>query len=181
MVLQLAVIVVAVLLTSCKRGTAVSSAPPVEPSLQSDAGTAPSIPIAPPVPYQPGDPQPYEVHMADPPGRMPPPTGNALLGPATPPGAVLDRILAGLRPGIRACYNLGLNDDPTMTGKLVISVRIAPNGEVESTDVITNSGISPQVLACIRRKFQNAPFDAPGLKGSTIRVPIVFASQERDG
>ena len=54
---------------------------------------------------------------------------------------------------------------------------MAPNGEVQSADQQSNSGLSPQVIACIQRKIRNAQFDAPGPNGSTIQLPVTFVKQ----
>ena len=107
------------------------------------------------------------------------PTGEASIGSTTATVAVAnaDRVVAGLRPGFRQCYNTGLNSDPGMSGKVVIAAKIAPNGEVTAADQLSNSGLSAGVVACIQRKIRNAQFDAPGASGSTIQIPITFVQQ----
>jgi len=88
-----------------------------------------------------------------------------------------DRVLAGLRPGFRQCYNQGLSSDPAMSGKVVLALKIDPNGGVLAADTLSNSGLSPQVVSCLQRKARNAQFDAPGPKGSTLQVPLTFTSK----
>ena len=109
------------------------------------------------------------------------PKGDVSVGSssASVPVSGADRVIAGLRPGFRACYNTGLQSDPTMAGKVTISVKIGPNGEVSSADVANNSGLSDGVANCIARKLRNAQFDAPGGGGSVMQVPVTFVQQAK--
>jgi hypothetical protein len=107
------------------------------------------------------------------------PTGEASIGAttATVPVANAERVIAGLRPGFRACYNTGLQQDPGMAGSVTITVKIGPNGEVSSAEASSNNGLSDGVVKCIARKLRNAQFDPPGGSGSTINVPVKFVQQ----
>ena len=107
------------------------------------------------------------------------PTGDAQLGAtsATVPVANAERVVASLRPGFRACYNTGLQQDPGMAGSVTITVKIGPNGEVSSADATSNNGLSDSVVKCIARKLKNAQFDPPGGSGSTLNVPVKFVQQ----
>jgi outer membrane biosynthesis protein TonB len=107
------------------------------------------------------------------------PTGDAQVGGTTASVAVsdADRVIASLRPKFKACYQNGLNTDPTMSGKVVISAKIAPTGEVDSANPAENTGLSPAVAACIARAVRNAQFAAPGGTGSTLRIPVTFVQQ----
>ena len=109
------------------------------------------------------------------------PKGDVSVGTssASVPVSGADRVIAGLRPGFRACYNTGLQADPTMSGKVTISVKIGPNGEVSSADVASNTGLSDGVANCIARKLRNAQFDAPGGGGSVMQVPVTFVQQAK--
>lgn len=107
------------------------------------------------------------------------PTGEASMGSisTSAPVANAEATIARLRPGFRSCYNKGLANDPSMAGKLVLSIRIAPNGDVSSVSKAGGSGLSPEVEQCIIRKAKNATFDAPGGSGSTVQVPVTFVKQ----
>ena len=107
------------------------------------------------------------------------PKGDVSVGSssASVPVSGADRVIAGLRPGFRACYQTGLQSDPTMSGKVSFTVKVGPNGEVSSADVTSNSGLSDGVANCIARKLRNAQFDAPGGSGSTLQVPVSFVQQ----
>ena len=109
------------------------------------------------------------------------PTGKVDVGATTATVAVANAgaVVAGLRAGFRSCYNQGLNTDPTMSGKVMLSVKIAPNGEVSSADPSGNTGLSAGVVQCLVRKVKNAQFDAPGPTGSTLQIPITFVQQTK--
>jgi TonB family protein len=108
------------------------------------------------------------------------PTGSAQTGPATAtvPISDADRVVAGLRNRFRKCYQDGLNSDPNMSGKVLISAKVAPNGEVQSANIASNSGLSPAVASCIARVVKNAQFSAPGGGGSTLNIPVTFVQQK---
>jgi hypothetical protein len=80
-------------------------------------------------------------------------------------------------PGAKRCYQKGLETDPTQAGKLVILVKVAPSGEVDSATVSSNSGLSAQVANCITTVARRAKFDPPGAAGSQISVPFNFVKQ----
>ncbi len=107
------------------------------------------------------------------------PKGDASIGAtsASVPVANAERVIAGLRPKFRLCYNQGLSQDPGMSGSVTMVVKIAPNGEVNSADAASNSGLSDSVVKCIARALKNAQFDAPGSSGSVLQVPAKFVKQ----
>jgi len=86
--------------------------------------------------------------------------------------------IAQLRPSFRSCYvHKGLDVDPTMEGKLVIDIKIAPNGDVSDVTKVDGSGLSSAVEQCIIERAHNASFSAPGGTGTHARVPIIFRQQ----
>lgn len=86
--------------------------------------------------------------------------------------------IARLRPSLRSCYvRKGLDVDPTMEGKLVIDIKIAPNGDVSDVSKVDGSGLSSAVEQCIIERAHNASFSAPGGTGTHARVPIIFRQQ----
>jgi TonB family protein len=86
-------------------------------------------------------------------------------------------IRSQIHPRARACYNKGLAQDPTQSGRVVIMVRVGPSGEVESASVASNSGLSSFVASCIASAARGAKFDPPGPSGSTINIPFNFVKQ----
>jgi len=107
------------------------------------------------------------------------PTGDAQIGTTTAsvPVANAERVVAGLRPKFRACYNKGLQTDPGMAGGVTIVTHVGPNGEVSAADASNTTGLSSDVVSCIQRVVRNAQFDAPGGNGSTINIPVKFVQQ----
>lgn len=95
-------------------------------------------------------------------------------------GSVLDAeavIRTQIHPGARRCYQMGLGASGQQSGKLMVLLRIAPSGEVQSATVQSNTGLSPQVAACVVSVAHNARFDPPGPNGATILVPFNFLTQ----
>jgi hypothetical protein len=86
-------------------------------------------------------------------------------------------IRSQIHPGAKRCYQKGLESDPTQAGRIVILIKVAPSGEVDSASVASNSGLSPSVAGCIASVARRAKFDAPGANGSTISVPFNFVKQ----
>jgi hypothetical protein len=82
-----------------------------------------------------------------------------------------------IQPGAKRCYQKGLETDPTQSGKLVILIKVAPSGEVDSVSAASNTGLSAQVASCIQTVARRAKFDAPGANGSTLSVPFNFLKQ----
>jgi hypothetical protein len=64
-----------------------------------------------------------------------------------------------------------------MEGKLVIDIRIAPNGDVGDVTKVDGAGLSAAVEQCIIERAHNASFTAPGGSGTHARVPIIFRQQ----
>lgn len=89
------------------------------------------------------------------------------------PGA--DGSIAALKPSFRSCYNKGLGDDPHMAGKIVLSIRVQPNGEVQTVSKDSGSGLSDKVEQCIEGKARNASFNQG--RGGTLKVPVSFYTQ----
>lgn len=95
---------------------------------------------------------------------------------ATKPVSGAARVVRANMPRARACYRLGLMNDPNMTGKLVITARVEASGAVSDATVAQNVGLSPSVAACLAQSFREATFAAPGGDGSTLTIPLVFTS-----
>ena len=97
---------------------------------------------------------------------------------AAPHVANAEATIAALRAGLRTCYNKGLMMDPTMEGRLVISIRIAPDGATSSASKVGGTGLSPEVEECMLAKVRRAVFEAPGGEGSTVQLPLTFIRQK---
>jgi len=86
-----------------------------------------------------------------------------------------DRVLAGLRPRFRQCYQTGLNRDPSMEGSIALKVVAAATGEVSSCEVASSPGLSPAVASCIAGVVRRAHFAS----GGTFTVKAKFVPQDK--
>ncbi|MFO0551774.1 MAG: AgmX/PglI C-terminal domain-containing protein [Polyangiaceae bacterium] len=96
--------------------------------------------------------------------------GMPELGAVARPGSVV----AGLAAGFRRCYQKGLADDPDSKGKLKVTVKLGPDGDVLSAEATSVTGLSETVVRCIVAHTVSAKFAAPDGGGKTIVVPIDF-------
>jgi hypothetical protein len=98
---------------------------------------------------------------------------------ASMPVSDADRVVAGLKPAFRRCYQLGLDQDASQSGRVVVSAKIAPTGEVASADVASIQGLSASIGACVARAVRGAQFSAPGGTGSTLQIPVSLVQNAR--
>ena len=52
-----------------------------------------------------------------------------------------------------------------MAGKIVLAIKIAPNGDVTDVSKAGGSGLSSDVEQCIIKRAKSGTFDAPGGSG----------------
>ena len=107
------------------------------------------------------------------------PAGVVSIAPPVGPGEDLPgaaAVVAGLRAGFRRCYNAGLNLDPAMSGKVMLTAKIATNGEVASTDASDNVGLSGTVVQCLLTKLGTAQFEHVRMPTS-LKIPVGFIPQ----
>ena len=86
-----------------------------------------------------------------------------------------DGTIAALKPEYRTCYNKGLAENPQMSGKVVLSVVVQPNGEVQGVTKADGAGLSPKVEQCIIDHTRRASFEQGS--GGTLRVPVSLFTQ----
>ncbi len=106
------------------------------------------------------------------------PVGEGSTGPAIAnvPIANMESVIRSqIFPAAKRCYQRGLEADPTQSGKVVVSIKVDPSGEVSSATVVSNAGLSRQVTSCIIRASQNAKFGQN--PGGVVQVPFNFVHQ----
>lgn len=83
-----------------------------------------------------------------------------------------DRVIATLRPTIRACANVGLAQDPTaLTGSLTLKVDVDSSGDVGNVTSATNSGLPVSSVQCMQLRVRRAQFaSSSGPRSMTITV-----------
>jgi hypothetical protein len=75
----------------------------------------------------------------------------------------------------KRCYNQALASDSTLKGKVQLSVRIAPSGNVCSANVASNDMGTPNVANCAANIFKSSSgFPAPRGGCVDVSVPLNF-------
>jgi hypothetical protein len=93
---------------------------------------------------------------------------------STPQINGVERAIHARRPKLRTCYRTGLDEDATMTGKLTLRLKVQSNGEVSSSEVVQNSGLSPATAKCVALVYRNATFE-PVEGEATVSIAASFA------
>ena len=92
-------------------------------------------------------------------------------GQATPE---LRSALASRGAMARGCYNAALRTNPTLEGKLTVSVRLSPTGTVCGASSSNNTLGDASVASCAVAKFQGGKFPAPQGGCIDTAVPLNF-------
>jgi len=106
--------------------------------------------------------------------------GDATVGGAAVAGGSVSnaaRVVAGMRPGFRACYQRGLNEDPNAAGRIRLTIKVGPGGEVVAVNPAPSGELPTSVIACVVARARSAQFASPDSGSPVIAVPIIFTSQ----
>ncbi len=108
------------------------------------------------------------------------PKGSANVGGAAVAGGSVsnaDSVVARMRAGFRACYNRELQSNPDAQGRIMLTIKIGPGGEVQSVTASPTGNLGSAV-ACVRARAAAAQFAPPeGGTVSVIQVPVTFVKQ----
>ncbi len=107
------------------------------------------------------------------------PKGTATVGGATVAGGTVsnaDRVVAGMRAGFRACFNRELQSNPDAQGRIMLTIKVGPGGEVLSVSA-SPSGNLGSAVACVKARAAAAQFAPPEGGTSVIQVPVTFVKQ----
>lgn len=77
----------------------------------------------------------------------------------------------------RSCYDAALRQDSTLSGKLLVRVRVAPSGTVCDATIAQDQIGSAVINTCILSKFRSAGFPAPSGGCVDGQVPLNFVSK----
>lgn len=77
--------------------------------------------------------------------------------------AVLERIQSTYLAGLQRCYRLGLSEDATLSGRVMVSFTVDERGQVADRDA---NGLSSKVDQCISDQMTRWRFPVPTNKGS---------------
>jgi hypothetical protein len=147
----------------------IACGPPSAPVVESQQPSASNVVLSPP--YVPARPTDFGVLRGD---------GGTGGGDAGGTGSIsnADDVIASLRPRFRDCYQEGLRADPAMEGKVLVSAKVSPAGEVTSADIAFLSGLSNEVAACIVALVKAATFASQNTS-STLQIPVTFVVAKR--
>ncbi|MEY4547741.1 MAG: hypothetical protein RL685_3936 [Pseudomonadota bacterium] len=108
------------------------------------------------------------------------PRGSADLGNASVAGGSVSdasRVVAQMRAGFRACYNRGLAENPDIEGKIALSIKVGPTGQVASVSATKMGNIPESVLECVKSRANSANFSPPQGGAAVVQVPVSFVKQ----
>lgn len=90
----------------------------------------------------------------------------------------LEQALAFRMRQAHRCYDNALAQDPTLRGKIVVSLKIGTNGSVCSAGIASNEMGSQNVASCVTNQFRNANFPAPKGGCVDLNVPANFVPHQ---
>lgn len=108
------------------------------------------------------------------------PRGSADLGNASVAGGSVSdasRVVAQMRAGFRACYNRGLAENPDIEGKIALSIKVGPTGQVASVSATKTGNIPDSVVECVKSRANSASFSPPQGGAAVVQVPVSFVKQ----
>jgi len=108
------------------------------------------------------------------------PRGNTTVGDATVAGGTVSdasRVVALMRAGFRACYNRGLAENPDIEGKIALTIKVGPTGQVAAVTASKTGNIPPGVLECVKARATSAVFSPPRGGAALVQVPVSFVKQ----
>jgi outer membrane biosynthesis protein TonB len=92
--------------------------------------------------------------------------------------SALQAAISGRAGAARPCYERALRVNSALQGKLMISVRIDPQGNVCSSSVAQDQIHSPEVSNCVMGMFRSAKFPPPSGGCVEVQVPLSFVPRE---
>ncbi len=77
-------------------------------------------------------------------------------------------------PGIQFCYDNELKKNPSVRGKLVVSLTVLPDGSVSDAIIVENSLKSKAVTDCVLSQIRGWQFPAIPQGTTSFKTPFVF-------
>jgi hypothetical protein len=97
---------------------------------------------------------------------------------SVPPRHAEAVIRGQINPAARACYENDPQSKSKPLARLVILIKLAASGDVDSVSVSSDNELSPSLTSCITTAAHAARFAAPGANGATLRAAIALPAQE---
>lgn len=82
--------------------------------------------------------------------------------------------LGGAASSVRGCYERALRQNAMLQGKLVVSVKVGPQGSTCSAALTSDTLGDPGVSTCVLQQFRTRKFSAPVGGCVDVNVPISF-------
>jgi hypothetical protein len=99
--------------------------------------------------------------------------------PASAPSPHAEAVIRGqLNPALRSCYEHDPDAKSRHAGRLVLSIKVTPEGAIDAVNVASNVDLSSAVTYCIVTAAYGAKFAAPGASGSTIRTSLAVPGRD---
>ena len=89
-------------------------------------------------------------------------------------GGSLNTALSTVARGSRSCYERALRQNPTLQGRLMVSVRVGATGGACSASLASDALGDPSVANCVLQKFRGSTYPKPEGGCVDVQVPIQF-------
>ncbi len=94
------------------------------------------------------------------------------------PAPTFQNQLRGVAGLALACYNRALQSNDQLGGRMLVNLRVGPNGQVCSANVASNQVGDPALSSCVLQKFRGAQFAAPKNGCVEAQVPLNFVAKK---
>ncbi len=89
---------------------------------------------------------------------------------------VLARFLAGRRRAVQLCYERELKHHPSLAGRLVVRLSIAPSGRASQVEVEENALGSDALASCVATLMRAWSFPVHPAEEAALSVPYIFSA-----
>ena len=86
----------------------------------------------------------------------------------------IERVFQQYKGGIFNIYNRALRKDPTLAGKVVIELTIAPDGSVKAARILSSELGDEQLERKLILKIKRFKFSSSNVAEITVTYPIEF-------
>jgi TonB family protein len=90
----------------------------------------------------------------------------------------LQAAISGRAGAARPCYERALRVNSALQGKLMVNVRIDPQGNVCGSSIAQDQIHSAEVTNCVLGMFRSAKFPPPTGGCAEVNVPLSFVPKE---
>jgi serine/threonine-protein kinase len=92
-----------------------------------------------------------------------------------------EALIGALRPAMRACMEKGEKENQSLSGSMIVELRVAPDGRVYRARIKEGRLASAVVQKCVLDELRRVSFDPPAGGTASLEVPIRFAQDEAGG